>query len=69
MELSGRNNLGGNCLAGIVPDGTLGWNCPGWKCHGTIYGSSRYHHATAVMKLDVDLNLHLVLKSALKADV
>ena len=31
-----RNYPGRNNSGGIVLDGTLGWNCPGWKCQGTI---------------------------------
>ena len=30
-----RNYPGRNNSGGIVLDGTLGWNCPGWKCQGT----------------------------------
>ena len=31
-----RNYPGRNNSGGIVLDGTLGWNCPGWNCQGTV---------------------------------
>ena len=66
LEWNERSYLGRNNLDGIVLDGTLGWNCPEWKCQGTLLSTFHSYLPRPLYRTNFFFNLVYIKQFKLK---